>query len=190
MNDKIINGKSLIILDLDGTLGKLNIDWISSRSEFKKYALSKFCVEFKDNMRMDEMEAFLLNEFGNQDFEKIFYKRRILEANGVIKSSLNMDLIGKMKHWRNQGIGMAICSNNLTETVCDFLSFHKLIEFIDIYVGVDSEIPPKPDTKGLKQILKHMGVSARDAVFIGDNMGTDGEAAKKMKIDYLHIKIQ
>ena len=185
-----MNGKSVIILDLDGTLGKLNVDWANSRGKFKEYALSEFGVEFKDGMRIDEMESFLLNEFGNQNFEKIFCNRRMLEANGISGSSLNMDLAKKMKYWKDHGTKIAICSNNLTETVCDFLSFYDLTKFVDIYVGVNSNTPPKPDTKGLEQILSHVKISAENAIFIGDNMGTDGEVAKRMNIEYMHIKIQ
>ena len=188
MDEKIFNGKKLVIIDLDGTLGKLDVDWVASRKLFEEYSLKEFEIKFKEGMRLDEMENFLVNKFGLGSFDKIFCKRRIFESEGVIGSNLNQELVEKMKSLKARNIKIAIYSNNLFETVNNFLSFHKLGEFVDISVGVNKNIPPKPDPLGMKKILDATGISVKDSLFIGDNDSTDGKVAKILEMDYLDIQ--
>ena len=174
---------TLAIFDFDGTLAELPVDW-----QGLKRTLAR---RFRDLHDCDvEFEG--LNE-GLRHVEKRLGKPGLLEAYLIIEQfegraiklvrplESSLDTLSRMHQW---GATIAICSNNMSATVRSSLDRLGVSDIVTMVVGRDSVCRSKPDPEGLRQILNHLRVDGRHAVFVGDSTD-DAEAARGAGTSFL-----
>ena len=76
---------------------------------------------------------------------------------------------------------MATNRGQTTQGVIDFFALH---EFFDLAVGVLDVARPKPHPDMLLHCIDHLGVAARDAVYVGDQP-TDQQAAEAAGVHFI-----
>jgi putative hydrolase of the HAD superfamily len=67
------------------------------------------------------------------------------------------------------------------------ISAYRLWPFIDAIVTSEEVGIEKPDTRGMKLLLKKMNLRANEVIVVGDNPATDGLCASRMKIPYIQL---
>ena len=117
--------------------------------------------------------------------------REKYESDGIQNSIIytkSTDLITRLK---NEGLILAICSNNTGGTIRRFLEKFNLKEKFNFSVGIENTFRPKPYTAGVQLILDKFGYDSKKekVIFVGDNEHTDGAAARKLGIEYIDINV-
>ncbi len=92
------------------------------------------------------------------------------------------NLCEKIQQWRDQGVVVAVYSDNLIKGKTKALSVTLDYEFSAYDQGIGCM---KPNPKGITHILQVCQIKPEDAIMIGDRMEKDGEAAQGAGIDYL-----
>jgi HAD superfamily hydrolase (TIGR01549 family) len=109
-----------------------------------------------------------------------FYAREIHKRwFDIMSFSLYGDTITTMERLRKSGLRLAIVSNG-SETELDTVIGQAGLEkeYFDAIVGADTFGSDKPDRRIFDGSLKLLGVSASEALFVGDKLETDGIGAK------------
>ena len=92
-----------------------------------------------------------------------------------------------LKDLQDRGIILSINSNRYTDSIESFvLKFFDDIDFISIE-GHSLDNPSKPDPCGVQKIIKKVGVSSDEVIYIGDS-NTDILTAKNAGIDCVVVK--
>ena len=185
--------KKLAIFDFDGTLFDSVDDVVKSFNEaltvygFPTVTREEYIgslggnideivsLVLKDNATPENLESF------KNTYLKIYYgskKENSLPFPGV------KDIL---KELGSRDVILAINSNRFTDSIELFVEkFFRDIDFLSIE-GHDFDIPTKPSPAGVNRIIEKAGVSAEDAIFIGDS-STDIETAKNAGVDCLIVK--
>lgn len=95
------------------------------------------------------------------------------------------NLCEKIQKWRDQGVVVAVYSDNLIKGKTKALGVTLDYEFTAYDQGIGCM---KPNPTGITHILKVCQVKPEDAIMIGDRMEKDGEAAQGAGIDYNILK--
>ncbi len=74
-----------------------------------------------------------------------------------------------LDHLQQQGTPLALITNKPSRFLADLLAAHGLQQHFSWVLGGDSLPVQKPDPAALNQVLAEAGVSARQALFIGDS---------------------
>lgn len=91
------------------------------------------------------------------------YRRR-----PVADSTLYADAATALPALRRCGIRLGVCTNKLQSLAEVVLAHFGLADCIDVVVGSDTTPFRKPHPAPLLHAIEHLGVTASDAVFIGD----------------------
>jgi len=168
--------KKLVIFDLDGTL----FDTTASMEACGNYALSRLGLkkfEKSDYARfsgggVEEYVNAILEAAGDENHENFqAFWQYYQEKNAQVPVDLNQpyDKIRKMLAiLKEKGISLAVLSNK------DHASCVQIVEetfgkgCFDVIRGQVESVPPKPDPAGVYAILKELGVSSQDALYVGD----------------------
>ena len=180
-------GKKLVILDLDRTLVKLNVNWPSCRVEVKQFFEQEYGLIFPNGTTVQKMEYGAFQKFGKEAVEKAMPIRGKYEENALVDAKINEELVELIKKLHEKGMVFAVHSNNLRKVTEDFLEEKGIKDKIMHLVALDDTFAPKPDPTGLKKILEKSGIGAEDAISIGDNPETDGKTAEAVGIEYVKI---
>lgn len=178
-----------LIFDYDSTIARVPIDWPSARPMFRDYLNSLVAkLGLVDGMRVDEMEAAVLNQT-DIDPSLVFQYREQLES--TLRGNHEpiqevVDLIRVVS--RKYGVRLFIISNNLEETVRDGLAQLELLECFTHIYGVDTVGLPKPYTKAADLLSADYQVDLKNTVFFGDSLPTDGLFCEKLGIHFINIK--
>jgi len=184
---KLSQNKKLIILDFDGVIAKLPVDWPSCREEFKIFLKKELGLEINENKRVDEMESILVEKFGQSTLTKSFEIRKKFEFIDFSKTKINQELLTYLTDLKKQGIIVTILSNNLHKTIEEILKLNNLNDLFDIIIGIDDSLNPKPSPKGARIILDRFNLAPKDCLFVGDSPSVDGETAKNLAMDYVNL---
>lgn len=189
LSDLVPGNKKLAIVDLDGTIGKLNVDWPACRIDMHAFVSKEFGgLNISDTYRVDKMEATVSDEYGDEGLKRLLPLRQKFEANAVEGSILYPEPVELVKALNSRGLRQAILSNNLKHTAVEFLKHHDLEGFFDYVIGLEDINKPKPSARGCRMIRDHYRFPVSEIIFIGDNPASDGEAAKKLGIDYMNLE--
>ena len=161
-------GDKNIILDFDGVMTNLLIDWRSLKTELKQL--------LDLNEPLDIGRMYLISQI---------YKKRDKYLKLVEKyemAGLNCNNTSPLfDHLQKSQIKFDIFSSNSKKTIQHFLDSHKLL--VETIIGVEDVIFIKPNPEGL---LKIVGDSPEDFIFLGDSVNDKIAAclAQVQFIDY------
>ena len=68
-----------------------------------------------------------------------------------------------------EGLALAVCTNKPSKATAEILDSLDLSRFFDVVVGADDTPALKPDPAHVTAILNHLGLSASQAVMVGDS---------------------
>lgn len=166
-----------ILLDFDGTICDLQVDWTALKQAVFDTFNSEF--HFKEK-RLMPMVNQLLSE-GNHLNQLFSIIKSFEQPNGNVKyHNVNRNIM-------KLGRPFFVISNNLNSTVKRVLIELDLFENCIEIIGVDNVTKSKPDRNPyeiLKQ--KHKQIDSKSAVYIG-NTEIDAIFANNCKIKYIDI---
>lgn len=174
MNGLIQNLVKAIILDFDGTLVDLQVDWIRLKDHLGKKFDRDFTKLHENLKKLTEKEKL--------DAMQIIKEYEILNFS---KWKTNNNLINWIKDNSNNYF-FFILSNNSKTTIKKFLDKTGMNEFITEIVSINDIKNSKPDDEGLKKILRGNDLEAKDVLLIGDGIN-DKIIAKNNNAKYLII---
>jgi HAD superfamily hydrolase (TIGR01549 family) len=173
-------GRRLIILDLDGTLVVLPIDWQGMKQALAEAIPDVSFAQLSAGVRT------ATHRYGASGRRTCFevirrFERESLPGMAPVREVL--DLVAA----RRGEARFAICSNNLHETIDNVVGALGLRDTVGPLVGRDDVVECKPDPEGLLKILDDLRVLAVDAVFIG-NHSSDAAAGARAGIQTILIE--
>ena len=174
----------LVIFDLDGTIADTDLVLIQTMLDFIHRYDPNRKVSLLELLRLsgppitDTLKQYfpnhnnddLVKEFA--DVARLMYPKYALAFPGI-QSFLNQ--------LRQAKIHVAIVTSKLKRNALITLKEIGLEGAFDFIISLDDVQHPKPDPEGIDQVLKHYGLSADEAIFIGDSI-FDYEAALNAKV--------
>jgi phosphoglycolate phosphatase len=85
------------------------------------------------------------------------------------------------------GIKKAIVTNKPQDITVDILDRLKLAHHFEMVVGINSGFAPKPDAAATHEVIRRIGTSAENVVFIGDS-GIDAQTSKNAGVDFGYVE--
>lgn len=174
------SGCRLIILDLDGTLALMPIDWAGMKAalaeRFPETSFAQLTAGLRDVERRHGAAG------RSACFEVI---RRFERAS--LDGTLPVDPVLALVVAHRGRAQFAVCSNNLHATLDDVIGAMGLGDDFALLIGRDDVEESKPSPEGLMKILDALQVRAEDAVFIGNHQ-SDAEAGARAGIRTIVIR--
>jgi len=93
-------------------------------------------------------------------------------------------VVDLMKHLKTIGYKQAIVSNKIDSAVQKLVE--KYYSFVDIAIGENQGMAKKPSPDMVNEVLTRLGVSADDAVYVGDSE-VDLETAQNSGLDCISV---
>lgn len=178
-----------VIFDLDGTLlNTLEDLWISTN-----FALSQFGYP---EHTLDEIKNFVGNGVRKlieravpkncENIEECLavfkeYYEKNMYKNTACYNSIEMIL----KDLKNQGVKIGVVSNKFDLAVKELCEKY-FAELIDIAIGQNEEIPPKPAPFGVLKAIEELGSDKNSTIYVGDSE-VDVETAKNAGIPCIGV---
>ncbi|MGN1398429.1 MAG: prolipoprotein diacylglyceryl transferase [Erysipelotrichaceae bacterium] len=173
---KLINKKKpVIIFDLDGTLIDSNQCIINSFKQVFKNRCPDLVLTEEDcaNFLGPTLEESFMKhcpEASKQQIEEMVEEYRLVNQklhNEYVKAMPNAKEL--LDYLKENGYTMAIASSKKTDTVNLGLQVSGLEGYFDTIVGVEQVYNHKPDKECLIKVLKQVGGTFSNAVYIGDS---------------------
>jgi len=92
-----------------------------------------------------------------------------------------------LKQLKRMGLKTGLVTNAFQSDIDQILPRVGLANFFDVAVGVDAVGKTKPDREIFLYALKKLGVAPQEALFVGDQIETDYEGARKAGLKALLI---
>lgn len=175
-----------VLFDLDGTLLDTLTDIYLTVNQV--FELNGYPARTKDEVRLatGHGAAYLLRSLLPQDVPDEEASRILEEYKPLLKKNQNnntrpypgiQDLLKKLK---TKGITSAVISNKPDEVARGLIDIYFKDE-ISACLGDKPGIPRKPNPKGAEIILKQIGKTPGEAIYVGDSQ-TDIETAKNLGV--------
>ncbi len=174
--------KKLLIFDLDGTLidSSGDIAWASNRTLDEMGHPRQDHESIKNKVGWG-IQMLLKQLMPDEGAERLLEARSIflrLYASHMIDDTTLYDGVhDTLDSYRAVGKRMAIVSNKPIELTIGVLKGFNMDSLFDEVLGGDSLPQRKPDPAPILHVLKRLGLTATDAVFVGDSP-IDCEAGK------------
>lgn len=163
--------KKIIVFDLDGTIVKLTVDWISLKNILvKKY--KEIYKEQCDVNRVSHCLAKIVEKDDERVLESFFDIIRNYELENITDTKLieetiffilNKELFGIKKN-----VKFAILSLNTRNTIIQALKLAKIYDKIVFIVGREDVRKWKPDPEGLIKIKNFFNTKKGEMLYFGD----------------------
>lgn len=183
MNYDFLISFNNVILDYDGTISRIPIDWQLMRSEFLSFAKKTFNFTFDNSLRVDEMEHILLSE-ASLNTHKIFQFRNDVESLHIGKHINNEKLVDFIQKNDNS---FFIVSNNLQCTILSNINELGILHKFKKIIGCDTYYSSKPSILSWHKLANEFNLKTSDTIVVGDSPQTDGLYAKKIGLPYFQI---
>lgn len=163
-----------VIFDLDGTL----VDTLEDLADSVNYALDSFGFPHRS---IDEVRSFIGNGVRrliylsvpegteNETSEKcleIF--RNHYKSNSRNKTNPYEGITETLDRLSESGIRTAVVTNKMQEAAKDIVEFY-FGEKINLTVGQVDGVSQKPSPDGVNLVLKTLGISKEEAIYVGDS---------------------
>jgi phosphoglycolate phosphatase-like HAD superfamily hydrolase len=173
----------VVVLDLDNTLVKLDVDWGDLRGRLSAL-LRAAGVEVSDpgiralmdGARLPGMEAL------RADMERALTEAEVAGASGPRNEALVRWLDG-LSH-RPQ---LSVLSLNSREAVAQALKANGLDARVSFVVGREDVARGKPDPEGMRVLAERHGVEAERMLLVGD-AETDRLCAERAGAQFMHVE--
>ncbi|MFB3889947.1 MAG: HAD family hydrolase [Candidatus Bathyarchaeia archaeon] len=180
-----------VIFDLDGTIVTFNLDFKTMRAEVRGYLLKMGVPAslLSVNESMFEMlrktEIFMKNRGKTQVMDELRCEALSIAARYEVEAATHTSLlpgaVETLKSLKAQGLKIGVCTVNSEKSTEYILSRFKVTEYFDAVISRDRVSQVKPNPEHLGATLKALGVSADEAVVVGDSV-VDMQAARELKI--------
>lgn len=172
----------LLILDFDGVVIDLAVDWTRLRDEVVSRCRSRWGRPIRfESLEGGREEARRLGPGAVDDVDLLLTAH---ERRAVPGSPFRPDFLRLMARW--SGRPPAICSSNSRESVLGALDRLGPRERFGTVVGREDVARLKPSPEGLRLILEREGISPGRALFVGDRH-TDVEAGRAAGVPALRL---
>jgi len=178
-----------VVFDLDGTITRLTLPLEAMRADTKRFYIERGLppdlldpVDGISSTRMKAREYFLSRGLGEEEWA--IMEREIdgiltrHESEAAKSAELIQGVLDVVKKIRNLGLKTAILTNNGRDAVEIVLRRLPLKGYFDVIQTRNESPNPKPYPDGLLLLLKQLGVSKSEAVYVGDAV-IDAAAAKR-----------
>lgn len=164
----ILQNKNLI-LDFDGVITKLSVNWSQLKSELLSY------YQLKDQLSLADIYLYSRSISKQQDYISIVSKYETQSVKSAPTSSLFKFLV------RNS-IKFNVFSSNTKKTIMSFFQLQNFSQPIERVVSADDVFFLKPNPEGIKLLIQK---NQNHYLFIGHSTH-DEITARLANIEYLH----
>jgi phosphoglycolate phosphatase len=165
-----------VVLDFDGTLAELNIDFSAMREKIfnliEEYGVARGSLTERHILEaIDEASSLLLKRgqsLAEQFRQKAQKMLREKELEAATESSLLPGVELMLRRLRVAGVKIGIVTRNCdgaVRTICAHIE-----SLCDAFLSRDSVERVKPDPYHLIALLDRLGVSVEDAIMVGDHL--------------------
>lgn len=180
-------GIKAVIFDLDGTLVKFTLDFVKARkeaiAEIKRKGIK--IDELSEKLSLYSMLKIIKERTDVKtflDLEKSLWKiLEKIELKAADETEIQPDAIQTLTKIKNLGLKMAIVTNNGSKATHIVTKKFGLNNFFDVIITREDSKELKPDGGSIKRAMEILGISAKEAIYVGDGV-IDILAAKKAKV--------
>ncbi|MEA2468942.1 MAG: phosphoglycolate phosphatase [Thermoleophilaceae bacterium] len=173
----------VVVLDLDNTLVKLDVDWGAVKERLERLA-EDAGADVEDEGIWPLMEA--AQQPGREpllaDMERLVTEAELAGAGGPRNQAL-VDWLDA----NADGRPVSVLSLNSRRAVAQALDAHGLTERVAHIVGREDVRRVKPDPEGMLILAERHGVEPAAILFVGDKDG-DRECAEQAGARFLHVE--
>ena len=181
--------KKIFIFDLDGTI----LDTVHTIAHYVNTTLNHFGFPENEVARYNYLAGNgaenlihrALAEHGldtAENFDKVFpYYMEIYNKDTLYKTAHFEGMPQTLAQLKAKGIQLAVVSNKPDSSVQMLMPQFFKADLFDYVSGAKENVPLKPNPYAVNEILSRAGLSAQDAVYVGDT-GTDMETGKNANI--------
>jgi phosphoglycolate phosphatase len=170
-----------IVYDLDGTLVHLDVDWDRVRQEvgetLAEHGVDSEGMDLWEMLKRSRDDCVLA-----EDVETTIAKHEREGARRCDREDCASQLLA-----HPDDLPVGVCSLNCEAAARLALECHGLDEYVTEVVGRDTLATEKPDPEPLLQTLDGLGVSADEAVFVGDS-GRDAMTAERAGVPFRYVE--
>ena len=187
-----------VIFDLDDTLIRSKIDYKKMKSTIIKF-LVEVGVEpglLSENMLNSELIKVAVEDLRKKEKSENTIRKVISKVNEIMNrfelESINdaklmegaLEVLGYLK---SRGIKIGIITNGCRNYAMSIAKKFSLDKYVDAIVARDEVSDPKPNPKHLQVMLKILGVSAEETIFVGDHW-IDASCARGAAVKFVLLK--
>ncbi len=173
-----------LLIDLDGTVTKYNIDYQSMRKDMvsKLVELNASMPEY-DNMPIYAILISVKEKHDEEAYARI--KQQIFPILGNYEEEAaktvepQEGVLSTVKQLNEMKIELGLVTNNSKPPTMSILKRFEIIEFFKCIVTRDESGELKPDQKGVLMCLKAMGMTPDETIYVGDAI-IDVNVSKKV----------
>src|SRR3954452_23011230 len=174
----------VLVLDLDNTLCKLDVDWDAVKEQLEELAAGS-------DVQVEDVGIWPLMEAAQQPGREALLEemeRLVTEAEleGARTCPYNEALVDWIAREAN-GRPISVLSINSREAVQRALEQNRLAELVTHIVGREDVRRIKPDPEGMLVLAERHGVDASEMLLVGDKDG-DRECAERAGARFLHVE--
>ena len=169
---------SAVIFDLDGTLvdsvGDItfSINAVLAAqhlSSFPVDAILKFVGNGVDALveRAFHARGVVLSSEEMQD--AVAHYESIYSGQLAVSTKVYAGVLDVISELKANGAGIGVCTNKTEDKAVDIIKGLNLTDYVDIVVGARKGRSPKPSPLPLIEAIGHFGVTAANAVMVGDS---------------------
>ena len=159
---KQIKSGTILVLDLDGTLIDLGVNWLALKSELENYCKKNYGAVSFSRLYSGLEEA--KNQFGTKLYDKLI---KIIEKHELDNKNYrpNDELISYVNNIENK---IVIYSMNTSNCIKSFVKKYLNNKPI-IVISKETCLENKPTNKDLLEIINKLNVNKKDVLFIGNS---------------------
>lgn len=180
-----------VIFDFDYTLAD------SSKGVYESvlYALNKMgysCPEYDKvcktiGLHLSQTFAVLTdNENDDDAVEFRGYFKEIADQVMAEKTIVFNEVRPAFEYFALKRIKCAIVSTKFRYRIKDILDRDGFTNFVDVIIGGEDVVKPKPDPEGLQKAISCLGLRKEDCLFIGDSL-VDAKTAKNAQVGFIAV---
>ncbi len=175
----LIAQAALVIVDFDGTLAHLDVDWMSLKAALKRHAYARGWV-WNPSLGLEANLRALQVQQGRTAFLEACDVVAQAEQEGFSPAFLNRPLYEAL---RQRSGPTAICSINTRVALDEILRDPVFAGFTPMLMAKEDVHQPKPHPEGLQRLCEMLQIEPADALFIGDRP-TDATAAQALGMPF------
>lgn len=173
----------VVVVDLDNTLVKLEVDWDAVRDRLGDLAeRAEVLVERHGVWPLMEAARQPGREPLLAEMERIVKEAELAGARGPCNQALVEWLDSEAA-----GVPLSVLSLNSRDAVARALDAHGLDERVEHVVGREDVRRVKPDPQGMLVLAERHGVEPGQILFVGDKDG-DRECAERAGTSFVHVE--
>lgn len=178
---KQLDAYKALSFDFDDTLATLHVPWSDVYAQVKTMIETEF-GPIEENLRLHQMVGVAQDLYGPEVKEKskaiLFYYEQ------KASYTVNVDLV---TYVQGRHCPLAIYSNNCRQVLEHILAEIGLAPHVNCLVAFEDVSQFKPHPEGMEKVIKTLGVSVDDLVYVGDKE-TDKQVAESCGVPFTFVQ--